>query len=142
MNDKMTRQEFLKISWNKYLKPVIIGILLVYALNFLVNAITTKGSERNFLFVVIMLSIAIIVLLILNLIATVISDWVKSKTPESIKYALRNTNKVLGIVSPFIALWFIYQLYVSENHIGMIIAICYLIQEIWQIWSKRSHGHD
>ena len=134
----MTRGEFLKISWDKYIKPIILGTLLVYAINFFIEAIKSEGTERNILFAVIIGSILIIVILLLNLTSILFLEWLGSKMPNSLKYAFQKSNKVLRVLSPFVSVWLIYELYIRNNNVGVAVTIWYLIQELRQYKKSES----
>lgn len=128
----MTRLEFLKVLWGKYVKPALLLVLLFFTSRFLVHAIISKGSERSLLVFLIIVSTIAFLVILLHLWISLVSNWVTSRLPDSVTYALENTRKVLRILTPLIFLWIVYELIAEEQYIELIVAVCFLIPEYWR----------
>ncbi len=133
----MTRKEFLQTIWKRYLRPAILGLLLVFAINFLIEVIRTSGPERQSLIALLVVSAVVALIIGLQFVLAILSVWLSSMVPESLKYALDRTFRVLNFLAPFVTVWLIYQMYMTGNYAAAGVAGIYLFHEIWPAQSAK-----
>lgn len=125
----MTRAEFLETLWGKYLKPAILLFLIVFTSHILIEAISSEGTERNFIFTLAGIAGFVLVIFLFNLILTLASNWLNTVLPDSLLYGFKMTFRVFRVLNLVVSLWVIYQFYMMGNYFGAIITVLFLIKE-------------
>ena len=129
----MERKEYIITIWKKIIKPILIFVIILYFIKSMYNLLIETGIERH-------LTIVLLGLILLNIIRYFLSYFYKSLTeriyniiPENIKFWLQVINKLIIYLSPIIYGMFLYNLWLKDRFLTIMLLVFSLIEEIQDI---------
>ena len=133
----MDRKEFIITIWGKVLKPIILTYLLVFCVNFLIDALTFNGPER----LIIILSVSMTITLgIAYLVRTLLQkqlDKSFNKLPSKTKQTLNIIVKISDYIAPIILGVTLYHFYNQDQKLAALIILFVLSERVVNIIKKE-----
>ena len=133
----MDRKEFIITIWGKVLKPIILTYLLVFCVNFLLDALTFNGPER----LIIILSVSMTITLgIAYLVRTLLQkqlDKSFNKLPSKTKQTLNIIVKISDYIAPIILGVTLYHFYNQDQKLAALIILFVLSERVVNIIKKE-----
>lgn len=135
--NEMDRYEFVKVFWQKRIRPLLLIVGIFIAVTFVINVFRNDGPER---FLVLLIVSLTIFFLIVNLLSTLIekgSNFIYSKLPQSVKNGLRILSKVFDYLAPILFGILIYHLWMKDWIFTSLFFCLILIDRILHIIQKE-----
>jgi hypothetical protein len=126
----MTRQEVLKSTWRRFLKPVLIIGALAFLVRFFAYALDAESEERQFINLIGFGLVIGGLLISVGFLLTYVSGLIVANTPNEIKQFFQRNSKRIAIgfnlILLTIVLYFAGKFIVQEeygNLIGLVVVI-------------------
>jgi len=133
----MDRKEFIITIWKKVLKPIILTYILVFCINFLLDALTFNGTER----LIIILSVSLTITLgIAYLVRTLLQkqlDKSFKKLPNKTKQTLNIIVKISDYIAPIILGATLYHFYNQDQILAAFVILFILSERVINIIKKE-----
>ncbi|NHN27820.1 hypothetical protein FIA58_019250 [Flavobacterium jejuense] len=110
----MTRKDFITIALTKKIKPLVYIIFLLYAITFLIQALSNKNSIERFLLIFIIISIALC--LFLGMIYQLII-YFNSKLSEKVKSFFKIVSTITEVISGILLVSLVINSWKENNRI-------------------------
>jgi hypothetical protein len=138
----MTRQEFLKSVWTRFLKPILIIGTLVFFVRFFFYALDAESEERQFINFIGFGFVVGGLLISVGFLLTYVSKMVVTNTPDNVKRFFDRNSKRISIAFNVILMTTILCFaikFIIDNEYGKLIGLLVVIGIIYlqQIFRLR-----
>ena len=133
----MDRKEFIIAIWKKVLKPIILTYILVFCINFLLDALTFNGPERLIIILSVSLTIIIGIAYIVRTFLQKQLNKVFNKLPNKIKQTLNIIVKISDYIAPVILGVTLYHFYNQDQILEVSVILLVLGERINNIIKKE-----
>lgn len=103
-------------------------IVLAFGIKFLYDAVSSDGPSRKLLLIILTIGSLIIALVLINLISTVVHEWLSSRVSERFLVGIKNIKRILNVLCLIALPFLVYFSYQQGNYSFIILGVVILME--------------